>query len=482
MARDANDRGNLVETSRFCYGCNEKYPGHGKRDTCPICGQSLLAIPDAPTRGGREIALRDTPIPGEEENKETQDELVGQRLGTYTVESLIGKGGMARVYLARHLMLQRACALKILNPQLVKQDDYYINLFLGEARAAAALVHPHVVTVHNIGREGDLNYIEMEFIDGLTLLKLVKNEGKLDPTRSTRLVAQTASALAAAHSVGLIHRDLKPANILVTRNDDAKLADFGLAKRIVADGSEKWDRDLAGTPHFMAPEQFAGRGASCRTDIYALGVTFYYLLTGRLPFRDPSVGQLAARHARDEIPDLPECDSEALPEITSVVRRCLAKRPEDRYDDGQALHEDLQALLGGMRDIESLIATAMEPLQTSWERRGDRFEIQVSLEGGRSQQVFIETVCEGPVSEHLVRIYSICAPLNPEYYRRALELNAKIPHGSIAIEKLQGSPYFIAQNIYPRSTCDPEEIRHSVLDVAHWADHLEERLTGADRY
>ena len=176
-----------------------------------------------------------------------------------------------------------------------------MDLFLAEARAAASLVHPHIVTVHNIGQSGSLHYIELEYVPGQTLQQLVQAAGKLDAYSATDLLSQACSALAEAHRCGVVHRDFKPSNILVHRNGQAKLADFGLAKRVSGGGS--LDDSLAGTPYFMAPELFRTRPASKASDVYAVGVSYYYLLTGEFPYVERNVGKLAEKHANAPVPD-----------------------------------------------------------------------------------------------------------------------------------------------------------------------------------
>jgi tRNA A-37 threonylcarbamoyl transferase component Bud32 len=466
-------------TSRFCYGCNEKVAVRPEQPQCPHCGETLAEVTLAPTVDLQDVGAWQTHAEAVEPHQSREDELVGASLATYEIEALVGKGGMARVYRARHATLYRLCAVKVLNPELIARRPDFVDEFLGEARAAAALVHPHVVTIHTIGQAEGLHYIEMEYIVGRSLRWLVETKGLPDPVRATDLMMQACSALAAAHRQGIVHRDVKPGNILITAEGVAKLADFGLAKRVVSDKDEIRERGLVGTPYFMAPELFAGEPAGTSSDVYALGVTYFYLLCGRLPYVDRSVTAVAHKHAEEAIPELER--PEVPPEVLDVLRHSLAKRPAQRYPDGAAFYEELRAVYGNVRSTESLVREALDGLDLEWEGDGERFVATVPLHDGRHQRVIIEATRGPRLAERLVKIYSVCAPRCEEYYRRALELNAEMPHGAIALENIHGRPHFVMANTYPRATCDPEEIRRSVLAIAQHADEVEQMLTGEDQ-
>jgi serine/threonine-protein kinase len=349
-----------------------------------------------------------------------------------------------------------------------------VGLFLDEARAAAALVQPNVVTVHNIGLERGLRFIEMEFIDGSSLQSEEADAGG-ETVHATGLMLQVSGGLAEAHRRGIVHRDLKPANVMVTKSGIAKLADFGLAKRLeTASG----DGALVGTPYFMAPELFDGNPASLRSDVYAAGVTYFYLLTGRFPFADRSIVGLARKHARDPMPDVAELRPGIPARAIELLSRCLAKDPGARLPDAGALQEELRGLFGRLRPLPQLVDHACNGLDL--ERRSEREAevLEVRLPSGRKQSVRVELARSG--DEELVRVYSVCAPLEEHYARHALELNAEVPHAALAIHEVEGRPHFVMIASYPRATCDPEEVRASVLNIAYWADHVESALTGRD--
>lgn len=470
----------MDETFRFCFGCNEKFEAPSGGNTCPSCGLSLIPLTSTSTAEIDDVAARETYLGEQAVPDAADDQIVGQRLGPYSIEALAGRGGMARVYRARHLMLHRPCALKVLSQRLVKSDPAYVELFHAEARAVAALVHPNVVTVHNIGYGSSRHFIEMEYIDGYSVRQLVNQQGPLAPLLATKLLLQACKGLREAHQRGIIHRDLKPSNILVHRGETAKLADFGLAKKVVAEHSLRW-RNLVGTPYFMAPELFSGQPASTASDVYAAGITYFYMMSATLPFIHSSIHELARMHTEKPTPEISRLRPCVPAETEALLQRCLAKDPQERFADAASLCDALQAVLGHLRDVSTLVREALAERGVEYEGRGERFEVTVPLEDGRSQRVFIEATTDGPVVDRLVKIYSICAPLRDTYFRRALELNAKVPHGSIAIEEIDGQEHFVMGNTYPRATCDPEEVRRSVFDIARWADTVEKVLTGQDQ-
>jgi eukaryotic-like serine/threonine-protein kinase len=466
--------------TQYCRGCQQPFSGTEEDHFCPRCCQG-------PTVGVEQTLDTTTTVSFEGTAEPTRSidlarQYAGRTFDAYTIDTLVGRGGMAWVFRAWHNWLHRPCAIKILCPDLQQRCADSLDKFIAEARAAASIVHPHIVTVHNIGQTGAHHYIELEYVAGRSLQNILLENGRLPALQSTQWMLQSCSALAAAHRSGLIHRDFKPSNILVTQDQQAKLSDFGLAKRIVADGSDEMPETLAGTPAYMAPELFAGHRADPRSDVYAVGVSLYYLFTGSLPFSERILGKLIEQHARATPPDLRQQCPELPEEVVGLIQRCLSKRPEERPEDGDRLYAELREVYLGLRDIRSLVAEAAASLNLTVRSEGDRQVVTVPLPGGRQQRVFIEDRTEGPWSQHLVKIYSLCCPVEESYFRRALELNASIAFGALAIEEVDGQPCFVMVNHYPRSTCDTEEIRQSVLDISKWADQVEFALTGKDRY
>ena len=271
----------------------------------------------------------------------TADSLVGQVIGDrYHVLSLLGEGGMGRVYLAEHVKMGRKSALKVLSPEL-KFSAEAISRFHREAANASRINHPNVAAIYDFGEttEGTL-YLAMEFVEGETLRGVLSREPRLDVMRSARLIKQAADALAAAHHLGIVHRDLKPDNIMIARNIDGtdlvKVVDFGIAKTIdERNGSQTVTTAgvSIGTPEYMSPEQLAGEKLDARTDVYSLALVLFHLLTGTLPYprltsRETLVKRLTspARKLRDVAPDI-----DWPIELQRALDRALAPYVEDRY-------------------------------------------------------------------------------------------------------------------------------------------------------
>ena len=469
----------MTTDTRYCRGCNESFTASEADPRCPQCGLLMTGDDLAPTMDLEETAVLDQTAPPED-TSEFGRSLIGCEFDCYTIDAFLGKGGMASVFRALHNSLCRPCAIKVLSPSRRNRGSDLVELFLAEARSAASVVHPHIVTVHNIGHSGTFPYIELEYVPGPSLQQMVRSEGQLDPYRATDILAQACSALAEAHRCGLVHRDFKPSNILVSNTGLAKLSDFGLAKRIAAGDSQT--ETLAGTPYFMAPELFRGTQTGKGSDVYAVGVSYYYLLTGQFPFVARTVPELAAKHASEPIPDPREICPEIPAEAVDLLARCMAKQREQRPADGAQLYHELKAILRAMRTIESLVDDAVRGLDLECQYDGTRVSVRVPQPGNRWQWVYIEDCTAELAAERVVKIYSICCPAQETYFRRALELNATVSYGSVAIDDVQGKPYFVMVNTYPRATCDPGEVRRSVLDVGRWADEVERVLTGQDRY
>lgn len=461
----------------YCRGCNESFAVPASNPRCPQCGEELTAHDLAVTLD-LDLTLAGGEHPVRPEAAGPSEGLIGKPFDAYMIDSFLGKGGMAWVFRATHNTLYRPCAIKILAPRPGYGD--MVDLFLAEARAAAALVHPHIVTVHNIGHSGGLHYIELEYVPGQTLQQMVHAAGRLDAYTATEMLSQACSALGEAHRGGVVHRDFKPSNILVHRNGLAKLADFGLAKQVArGDASHE---PLAGTPYFMAPELFRSRAAGKTSDVYAVGVSYYYLLTGEFPFVDRDISLLADKHARAAVPD-PRAVVPGVPEeAAELTMQCLAKAPAERPADGERVYRRLQTILRGTCSLGKLVDAALRDMVVTRCDEEHRVTIRVPQPRGRSQQVSVEE-CQAPIGrERLIRIFSICGRADPAYYRRALELNSRLCHGALAIQDIGGEPFFVMSNSFPRTTCDPEEIQHSIQEIARWADQVETALGTTDQY
>jgi len=407
--------------------------------------------------------------------------LVGHKLHIYRFVSLVGSGAMGHVYLAKHDPLERNCAIKILAPKVGGLGDAYVNQFLREGQAAAALIHPNIVALHAIGCIADKHYLEMEYVPGRSLQKLIREESPLPINRAMRLITMVADGLAAAHRAGIIHRDVKPDNVLVTPDEIAKIGDFGLAQRFKPD-SHDCNPTICGTPNYMAPELFQGEAASFSSDVYALGLCLFQLLVGKVPWREASLTKLVQFGRTETIPNVRDLRPEISVPIAECVSVLTASSPEKRPPNAAAASKLLHTVMGSERDIESLLLEAFRnDTSVTWQRRGELYTVTRQLPNGRQQFIFIET-SEHATLERILLIYSTCCRADSNYYEQALRQNWIVMHGSLAIRDIDGQPMFVVINAYPRSTVAPEEIRRSVIDISQQADEVERHLTGMDRY
>ncbi|HPO15500.1 MAG TPA: protein kinase [Candidatus Hydrogenedentes bacterium] len=263
-------------------------------------------------------------------------EMVANSLGTrYRLERELGRGGMGTVYLAHDTQLDRPVALKFLG-SLIDDSDEYRQRFIREAKAAARVSHPNIVSIYDIGSQEGAAYIAMEYVEGQNLHTYVMNKGPLDAREAVNIIAQTCSALDAVHQAGIIHRDIKPDNIIMSRGGLVKLMDFGLAKvqgmRLTASNV------VMGTPCYMSPEQINGKEADARSDIYSLGLVMHELLTGNVVF----TGENVLQRQLTEVPPAPaEVNPNVPPEVDALVMKCIAKDPGQRF---QSIGELITAL------------------------------------------------------------------------------------------------------------------------------------------
>jgi serine/threonine-protein kinase len=271
-----------------------------------------------------------------------------EQIGQYALKRKLGEGGMGQVWLGEHALLKRPCAIKIIRPDLAAHPATAAR-FAREVHAVTGLTHVNTVRVYDYGRADDgFFYYVMEYLEGPTLEELVRETGPLPPGRVVYLLRQVCGALAEAHAAGLVHRDLKPGNVIVAalggQRDVAKLLDFGLVEDLSADAAERLTRTgtVLGTPAYMSPEQAAGESAvDARGDLYALGAVAFFALTGRPPFQGKTLGQLLAAHRAEPAPPLTDFRPDVPADLASVVARCLAKDPNDRFPSAADLDRAL---------------------------------------------------------------------------------------------------------------------------------------------
>jgi serine/threonine protein kinase len=266
-----------------------------------------------------------------------------KEIGKYVIEKELGKGGMATVYLALHKDLGRQVALKIMHPHLACEEESRRRFEL-EAKAVAKLEHTNVVQIYDFGSHNDLFYIAMELVQGLDVEKLIKANGALPSEIAAVIVSGVAGGLASAHKNGIIHRDVKPANFIVKADGVVKLSDFGIVKM---DGSASMTKSdsIVGTPYYIAPEQIEGSKASASSDIYALGVSMYYMLTGKYPYKSETLPLVLAAIAKGNYMPIREALPSISTEMIAIVEKMMHKDPQKRYTDSQQIVQDLNSFL-----------------------------------------------------------------------------------------------------------------------------------------
>ncbi|MCA0452859.1 MAG: protein kinase [Chloroflexi bacterium] len=271
-----------------------------------------------------------------------------------------GSGGMAVIYKAQDLELSRMVAVKILRPSLTA-DPSFLTRFRNEARSVANLQHPNIVTIYDVGREGDTQYIVMEFVDGQDLKKIIKTEGILTVDRALKLAIQICAGIGFAHRAQLVHADVKPQNILVTRGDVVKVTDFGIAQAFSDTQPPEKQQVVWGSPHYFAPEQAKGEKPTPASDVYAIGIVMFEMLTGRLPYVGGDQQQLAMAHIRDRIPMVTEFNPSVPEALAQIVYKVMSKEPGNRYRTADQLGHVLESYRDRGRDVTSPNAPAYRP-------------------------------------------------------------------------------------------------------------------------
>ena len=302
------------------------------------------------------------------------ESLVGRRLGHYQVISLLGRGGMGEVFLAEDDKLNRKVALKVLPAAFTQLPDR-ARRFEREAKAASATNHPNILTIYEIGQAEGLRFIATEYVDGVTLRHQMQSDG-MSIAESLSVAVQVASALSAAHETGVIHRDIKPENVMARPDGLVKVLDFGLAKLTERTASSPEADSQAeaiarpstmpgvvmGTVSYMSPEQARGEKVDHRTDIFSLGVMLYEMLAGRRPYAGATPGETIAAILRDEPPELSETNAKVGSHLEKIVRRCLEKKPERRFQSARDLAFALETLSGA--SAPGTAAQVVAPVQS----------------------------------------------------------------------------------------------------------------------
>ncbi len=268
----------------------------------------------------------------------------------YQIIKTLGEGGMANVYLAHDIILDRNVAVKVLRGDLAN-DEKFVRRFQREALSASSLSHPNIVEMYDVGEDDGQYYIVMEYVDGKTLKQVLKQRGKLSITEVVDIMLQLTDGMAHAHDAYIIHRDIKPQNIMILSNGMIKITDFGVATAMNSTQLTQTN-SVMGTVHYLPPEQAQGKGSTIRSDIYSMGIMMYELLTGLVPYKGDNAVEIALKHLKEPLPSVRKINANIPQSIENVIIRATAKNPKNRYVDAREMHEDLKTALDESRKDE----------------------------------------------------------------------------------------------------------------------------------
>ena len=272
----------------------------------------------------------------------------GQKINDrYEIIKSIGEGGMANVYLAYDTILDRNVAIKVLRGDLAN-DEKFVRRFQREALSASSLSHPNIVAMYDVGEDDGLYYIVMEYVEGKTLKQLLKKRGSLTLSETIDIMLQLTDGMAHAHDSYIVHRDLKPQNIMIQDDGQIKITDFGIAMALNSTQLTQTN-SVMGSVHYLPPEQAAGKGTTIKSDIYSMGIIFYELLTGELPFKGDSAVEIALKQMKEPLPDVHKLNNDIPQSIENIILKSTAKNPKNRYDDAKSMHNDLLTALNDDR-------------------------------------------------------------------------------------------------------------------------------------
>ena len=260
--------------------------------------------------------------------------LVGKEISGCEILAKVAEGGMGAVFKARHKALNRIVCVKILSPALAN-DKKAVSLFLTEARAIAELDHPNIVNVYNVGKEQGYYFIVMSFVEGQTLSSILKKERVLPIGRVLDLFDGVLKGLAVAHEKGIIHRDIKPSNILITPEGKPKIVDFGIAKKVDKETGSTKTTELAGTAYFIAPEQALGKEIDPRADLYSVGASMYYVLTGHFPYNGKNTVEIIQKHINEPVPNPAKLRPEMPGWLSLAIQKLMSKNPDERFQSAK---------------------------------------------------------------------------------------------------------------------------------------------------
>ena len=278
----------------------------------------------------------------------------GQKINDrYEIIRSIGEGGMANVYLAHDIILDRDVAIKVLRGDLAG-DEKFVRRFQREALSASSLSHPNIVEMYDVGEDNGTYYIVMEYVPGQTLKQVIKKRGGMSLSEAIDVMLQLTDGIKEAHDSYIIHRDLKPQNILIKDNGEIKITDFGIAMALNSTQLTQTNSVL-GSVHYLPPEQASGKGATIKSDIYSIGILFYELLTGSLPFKGDNAVEIALKHMKSDMPSVREKNDSIPQSVENIILKATAKNPKNRYETVEEMHNDLLTCLNEDRVNERKI-------------------------------------------------------------------------------------------------------------------------------
>lgn len=287
--------------------------------------------------------------------------------GRYELIEKIGDGGMAIVYKAKDRLLKRFIAVKILKPEFV-QDIKFVENFRKESHAAASLSHPNIVSIYDVGQEGNINYIVMELVSGKTLNELIKEEAPMDYRKAADIAKQVAAGLSAAHKKGIVHRDVKPHNILMTEDGIAKITDFGIAKAVTNTTIVDSGKDnVMGSVHYFSPEQAKGTNVDEKSDIYSLGIVLYEMLTGKVPFDGDNPVTIALMQINEPVTPPSVFNHNVPPGLERIVMKAVEKQPKNRFDSADEMIDALDKMEVVNRVVGDSIYDGAEELNEAYD-------------------------------------------------------------------------------------------------------------------
>ncbi len=336
----------------------------------------------------------------------------------YEIIKSIGEGGMANVYLAYDTILDRKVAVKVLRGDL-SNDEKFVRRFQREALSASSLSHPNIVEMYDVGEDDGTYYIVMEYVEGKTLKNLIKKRGSITLSEAIDIMLQLTDGIAHAHDSYIIHRDLKPQNILIKEDGAIKITDFGIAMALNSTQLTQTN-SVMGSVHYLPPEQASGKGSTIRSDIYSMGILFYELLSGTLPFKGDNAVEIALKQMRDPLPSICKKNPAIPQSVENIILKATAKNPKNRYSDTKEMHEDLLTALNDDRideprlvykypeheQDENIKIQVKEKEKEKKPTRVEREKKEVEEETPIAKQIEVEDEVEVKKSNKLVMILS----------------------------------------------------------------------------